>query len=179
MKKSTFILIWGGATGIAMIIFSQILYAAGAENSGIKSFGMLIFFLGLFLGILQFRKKANGGYLTFGEGFKTGFLMCLIITLLATIAIIINLQVYPDIIDKIRTAKLNGMINAGFSQADIQMRMPYIKMFTTPLAIVIFAIIGNLIGGTVFSLISAGLLARKKPIFDDTNEMPSNDIPQA
>jgi hypothetical protein len=72
MKKSTVILMWGGGTGLASVIFYQILYATGQENSGLRWLNMLILFLGLFIGTMKFRNNANGGYMTFGQGFKTG-----------------------------------------------------------------------------------------------------------
>ena len=179
MKKSTAILIWGGIPGITSVIFYQVLYATGQENSDIRWFNLLILFLGLFIGTMQYRNKVNGGYLTFGEGFKAGMLMVLIITLLATIATIVDLQLHPDFMDKILAQSRDRMINRGMSEDQIEMNMKYTKMFTTAPMIVIFTIVGSLFGGAIFSLITAGLSTRKKPIFDDANEMPGNETPQA
>lgn len=179
MKKSTTILVWGGGTGLASVIFYQILYATGQENGGVRYFNLLILFLGLFIGTMQFRNKVNGGYLTFGEGFKTGFFMVLIITALATIATIVDLQLHPDFIQKILEQSRDSMINKGMTEDQIEIGLHYTQMWTTPLIITLFTILGSLLGGSIFSLISAGLCTRKKPIFDDANEVSGNDIPQA
>jgi len=179
MKKSTVILMWGGLTGVVSVIFYQILYATGQENSGLRWFNLIILFLGLFIGTMQFRNKVNGGYLTFGEGFKTGFLMVLIITLLTVIATTIQLQLHPDFIDKILAQSRDNMINKGMTDEQIEMGMKYTKMFTSAPMIIIFTILGSLFGGAIFSLITAGLCSRRKPLFDEANEMPSGDVPQA
>ena len=179
MKKSTAILIWGGGTGLTSVIFYQILYATGQENSGLRWFNMLILFLGLFIGTMQFRNKVNGGYLTYGQGYKAGMLMVLVITLLATIATVIDLQLHPDFIDKIISQARDNMINKGMSEDQIEMSLKYTRMFTTTPMLIIFTILGSLFGGAIFCLITAGLCTRKKPIFDDANDVSANDMPQA
>lgn len=179
MKKSTVILMWGGATGLASVIFYQILYATGQENSGLRWINVLIVFMGLFIGTKIYRDKANGGYLTFGEGYKAGFLMVLIGTVLSLIATIIDLQLHPDFIDKIIAQSRDGMINKGMSEDQIEMSLKYVRMWTTTPMIILFTILGSLVFGAIISLITAGINTKKKPIFDDTNEVPANEIPQA
>jgi len=179
MKKSTAIILWGVITGVVSIIFSQILYATGQDNSGLKWFSMLILFLGIFIGTMQYRNKANEGYLTFGQGFKAGFLMAIIITVLTTIAMLVDLQIHPEMIDKILELKQTDMVNQGLPQDQIDMRMHYVRLFTTPIVMSILFIFFELLFGAILSLITAGLCTRNKPIFDNTNETPGTDTPQA
>jgi putative membrane protein (TIGR04086 family) len=175
MKKSTVILIWGGITGIASAIFYQILYATGQEDSQLRWLNILIIFLGLFIGTRQFRDKANEGYLTFGQGFKTGFFMVLIITLIGVIATIVDLQLHPDFVDKIVEKSKDSMINKGMSEDQIEMSLKYVKMWTTPAMIILFVIVGSLISGAILSLITAGISTKAKPIFDDAGGAPGNE----
>lgn len=179
MKKSTVIILWGLITGVASVIFSQILYSTGQENSGLRWFNMLIMFIGIFVGTMQYRDKANGGYLTFGQGFKAAFFISLIITLVSTIAMIVDLQLHPEIIDKILTQSRDNMINKGMSDEQIETGLKYTKMFTTPFMLVLWTIVGGLFFSAILSLISAGLCSRNKPIFDNTNETSAADTPQA
>lgn len=179
MKKSTVIILWGIITGVTSIIFSQILYATGQENSGLRWFGMLIMFLGIFIGTMQYRNKANEGYLSFGQGFKAGFFMAIIITILTTIAFMVDFQLHPDMIDKILAQSRDNMINKGYSEEQIETGLRYTKMFTTPFMMVLWGILGGLFMGAILSLITAGLCTRNKPIFDNTNETPGTDTPQA
>jgi len=175
MKKSTVILIWGGITGIASAIFYQILYATGQEDSQLRWLNILIIFLGLFIGTRQFRDKANEGYLTFGQGFKTGFFMVLIITLIGVIATIVDLQLHSDFVDKIVEKSKDSMINKGMSEDQIEMSLKYVKMWTTPAMIILFVIVGSLISGAILSLITAGISTKAKPIFDDAGGAPGNE----
>lgn len=179
MKKSTVILLWGGGTGVVSVIFSQILYSIGQENSGLRWFNLLILFLGVFIGTMQYRDKANGGYLSFGQGFKAGFFMAGIITILSTIAMMVDLQLHPEIIDKMLSQSRDNMINKGMSEDQIETALKYTKMFTTPFMMVLWTLVGGAFFSAILSLITAGLCTRNKPIFDDTNETPvSTDAPQ-
>ncbi|HTB32903.1 MAG TPA: DUF4199 domain-containing protein [Bacteroidia bacterium] len=175
MKKSNVILMWGAITGIALVIFFQILKATGQEDSGFKWLNVLIMFLGLFIGTMQFREKANGGYLTFGQGYKTGFLMVLIITLLAVISTIVDLQIHPDFIDKILEQAKTNMINKGMPDDQIEIGMHYTRMFTTPVWIVVWVVIFDLLFGAILSLITAGINVKRKPIFDETDEVTNTE----
>jgi hypothetical protein len=179
MKKSNVILMWGAITGIALVIFFQILKATGQDDSGLKWFNVLIMFLGLFVGTMQVRDKANGGYISYGGGYKADFLMVLIITLLAVISTIVDLQIHPDFVDKILESARTNMINKGYDDQQIEISMHYTKMMTTPVWLVTWVVIFDLLFGAILCLITAGLCTKKKPIFDDLNEVPENNVPQA
>ena len=145
----------------------------------IRWFNVLISFLGLFIGTMQYRDKANEGYLTFGQGFKAGFLMTLINVGVAIIATLVDLQMHPDMIDKILAKAKNDMINKGMTDDQITMRMHYTQMWTTPAMMVVYVVFFGLLFGAILSLITGGLCAKKKPIFDDANGMQGNNTPQA
>ncbi len=174
MKKSTVILIWGGITAIVSTAFSQILYATGQDESPLKWINTALVFLGLLIGTFQVRSKSNGGYITYGEGFMAGFLMTCINTVVAVIATIVGLQIHPDMIDKIRERGLTDMINKGYDEKQIEMGKHMMETFTTPVAIVIEVIIITLFFGSLFSLITAAICNKKKPIFDDSDTTASN-----
>ena len=175
MKKSTIILTWGMGTSIISIIYSQILYAMGMENSGLREISFLIIFFGLFIGTLMVRNKVNGGYLTYGEGFKAGFLMSLIITILGIIALSVDLQIHKDMIDRIIEARQIDMINSGVPPDQLEMRMNFVRHITTPKWMIIGGFVFFLVLNTIFSLVTAGLCTRKKPIFDDTEEVANTE----
>jgi len=178
MKKSNVILLYGGLTAIASSIFYQVLSLSSDPNSGLRYFSYLILFLGLFVGLLQYR-KANGGYLKFGQGYGAAMLMTLIISVIAVVNFFIILKVQPDYIDKVMALAEQNMINKGMSQDQIDIGMKYAKMFTTPAALYFFCFIGSIFGGAILGLIAAGLTTKSKPMFEEANEIPSNDTPQA
>jgi len=174
MKKSNVILIWGVGTAVVTAIFSQVLSISDNPNSGVRYFAYLILFGGLFVGLLQYR-KANGGYLKFGEGFGAAMLMTLIVAFISVISLFIVLKSQPGYIDKILTLAQQNMVNKGFTQDQIDTNMKYARIFTTPRMLYIFSFIGSLIGGAIFSLIAAGLASKQKPIFEDADEMPNHE----
>jgi hypothetical protein len=175
MKKSTAILMWGAITGIILVIFYQILKVTGQEDSGFKWLNVVIMFLGLYIGTMQYRDKANGGYLTYGQGYKAGILMVLILTVFAIISTIVDLQIHPDFVDKIVEQAKTNMINKGYDEKQIEISLYYTRKFTTPTWIVIWVVIFDVFFGAILSLITAGICVKKKPIFDDVTELPIND----
>jgi hypothetical protein len=171
MKKSTIILTWGIGTGVASALFYQILYATGKEDSGLRWLNLLIVFLGLFIGTMMVRDKAQEGYMTYGQGFKTGFLMTLLITVISLIALIVDLQIHPDLVDKILAKAQNDMINKGANEQQIEMSMHYTRMMTTPVMLCIWTIVGGIFMGTILSLITAGVNTKKKPFMQEDDEV--------
>ncbi len=147
------------------------------ENSGLRWISVLLMFSGILFGTLQLRKKVNGGYLTYGQGFSAGFFMVLIITVVAVIATSIDIQLHPDYIKCLKQSRIN-MINKGYTDQQIEMSMHYAQKFSTPGWIAFWILLFDLFFGTIISLITAGIATKKKPIFDETDTAQSNDIPQ-
>jgi uncharacterized membrane protein YkvI len=174
MKKSTVIWLWGGGTGIVSVIFYQLLYATGSENSPVKWISLLILFLGIFVGTMQYR-KANEGYLTYGQGFKAGFFMISIYVVISLIATAINLQLHPDYVDKMLEQTRNNMINSGASEDQIDMTIAITRKWLTPTMMIISGLLGGLIFGCIVSLITAGLCTKKKPIFEENFPTTNTD----
>lgn len=174
MKKSTTIWLWGLITGIVSILFYQVLYSTGTEDTGVRWFNMLILFLGLFIGTMQYR-KANGGYLTYGQAYKAGFLILLIIAVLSTIAAIANIELHPDYIDKILAQSRDNMINKGMTDDQIQAGMKVARLFTSAPILTLLVLFSVLFFGAILCLITSGLCTRNKPMFEDTTNMPGNN----
>jgi hypothetical protein len=161
---------WGVITSVVNAIFYTILNGSDNPDSPMKWVSYIIFFLGLMMGTLQYRNKANGGFLSFGEGYKTGFLITLVISVLSTLYFFIYLQMHPDFITKMLEISKTKMINKGLTQDQIDMSMSYAKKFTSAPIMVVFGFVGNIIVGAILSLLSAGITAKAKPLIEeDTN----------
>src|ERR1700733_6628394 len=102
MKKSTVIVRWGIITAIVMSLFSYVMYATGASftNKSLSYLSYVIMLGGMIMAMRQFRDKVNGGYASFGEQYKIGILMVLIISAITTIYFLIFLQLSSDFITK-------------------------------------------------------------------------------
>src|ERR1700730_16522645 len=100
MTKSKVIIMWGIITGVVEIIFYQLLNLSGNTSGGLQSISYLILLGGLIGGMMQFRNKVNGGYATFGELYKVGMLMTLILSVITVAHLLIYMQINHGFIDK-------------------------------------------------------------------------------
>ncbi len=120
MKRSNVILVWGIGTGLATVAFSQIISATGHEEIGREVFQLPdIIFRVIHSGTMKVRDKANGGYISYGQGFKVGFLITLIIAGISVIAFIIDMQIHPGLIDKIREHAQDRLVNKGSTNSQV------------------------------------------------------------
>lgn len=118
----------------------------------------------LYMGIKEFRDKFNGGSLTFGKGFKIGFL---IVTISTVIFAIFTFIYYSYIIDYsiIENLSINESIkymkDKKMSEEQIKQSLVYTRKFLTiNFAIISIVIIGIVIG-SIFSLILAAILKKE------------------
>ncbi len=160
-QKSTFIpaLQFGLLTGLAMIVYTLIMYLAGVDmKSSWNLIGYLIFIGGLYWGITNIREKQLEGVMSYGKAFGVGFQIAFFTAILVGIFTFFYLK-YID------TAALSNTIseaenkilssNPNISDADLQKALDMMKMFATPVLRAIIGFIWFLISGTVFSLIIA------------------------
>jgi hypothetical protein len=169
MKKSSAIIMWGVITALSSIVYYWVTNISGVPNKSTQWIGYIIFFAGLLVGTLQYRNKANGGYVSFGEAYKVGILMTLIIAVLGTINFLVFLQIQPDFPAKILEQSRIDMVNKGMSADQIDMGLKYASKFMTSQMMIIFGIIGQIIGGAILSLLSAGIAAKPKPLIEEDN----------
>jgi hypothetical protein len=168
MKKSTVIIMWGVITGVVDCVFYQFLNMSDNMNSSLRYISWVLIFAGLLVGTLQYR-KANDGYASFGEGYKAGILMTLIISVIATLGFVIFLQMHPDFMQKMMDQQRIAMVNRGMTSDQIDKAMGYAKMFTSPGVMIVFSILGCILTGAIMSLLSSGIAARNKPLIEDDN----------
>ena len=91
------------------------------------------------------------------------------------ISTIVDLQMHPDFIDKILEQAKTNMINKGMPEDQIEISMHYTQKFVTPVWIVIWVVIFDVFFGAVLSLITAGICVKKKPFFDDSEEVTTTE----
>ena len=167
MKKSSVILIWGIITSIVYIALSQVINNSDNPSGGLKWVGFLIFFAGLFAGTLQYRNKASGGYVSFGEAYKAGILITLIIAVLSTASFAIFLQMHPEFLTKMLVQAQAQMVNKGMTPEQMEMGLKFQHALMTPVAMSLMGFIASIITGAILSLLSAGICAKKKPLIEE------------
>lgn len=165
-KPSTakFALKWGLITGVALIIYSTILYTVGGmANTSLTMLVYVIIAALLTLGIREF-KKLNGGYLTIGEGVGLGALLSAVSGILSSAysvlyTTVIDPSVREQILNQVR-AKMEDQGNLTDEQIDQALEIS--QKFQTPGLQLIFGILGSILVGVIFSLIISAIMRHKK-----------------
>ena len=128
---------------------------------------MVIAFLMVFFGVKSYRDNVAGGSVTFGRAFIVG----LMITLVASACYVATWQlVYhklaPDFVDKyaayaMEKAKKNGATDAQIAAQKKEMA-DFIELYRNPLINIAIPLLEPLPVGLVFTLVTAGVLSRKR-----------------
>ena len=161
-------LTYGLILGGVGIIFALMLYSLDLHYQGgmsVLAVSVLITLAAVILGMIQFR-KANNGFMSFGQALKVGVGICLIGGI---IGILFN-QLIANVIDpemmtkamEYQRGQLMATTKMTPSQIDAQLEMG--KKFTTPGMQIMFGLIYVVVSGFLFSLIPALVLKKKENI---------------
>lgn len=160
-QKSTFsfALQFGLLTGLALIVFTLILYLAGVGDKSPVHFISLVIYIGMiYWGITNIRDRQLEGVMSYGKAFGTGFWITLFTAILVGVFAFFYLK-YIDTaaLTRAMTAAENKILaaNPNISDADLDKALSMAKTFSTPTFSAIGQFVGNLLIGTVFSLIIA------------------------
>jgi hypothetical protein len=150
----------------ALTLYSLVLFLLDVSyDSKLTYLSYLILAFGLFWAIFSYRNKQEGGFITYGEVFKYGFFVGLVISIIVGIYTFIYVKyINPGIIDDIMVKAEEDMLtrNPNMSDEQIEKGLSYVEMFTSPVIMAVFGFFGNLVASTVISLIIAIFAKRKK-----------------
>lgn len=132
------------------------------QTSGINYIKYIPYIGFMLLAQKEYREQL-GGYLSFGEGFLTGFKYTVITAVLIALFTyiywtVLSPQVFQQIMDTSR-AKLEAKGNLTDDQINTALS------FTTPGFTSALIVVGSLIVGTILALIGAAILKKDKPSF--------------
>lgn len=153
----------GLVTSIVITYAFQFLNAD--PNSPIKYLNLIPFVIFLFLAQKEY-KDLLGGYMTFGEGFLSGFLYAVFAGVLSAIFTYLYYAILsPEMVDKILAASQSKLAEGGMSQDQIDKAMDisrkYFAVFGT-----LGALFGSAIMGAIVALIGAAIFKKERSAFD-------------
>ncbi len=164
----TFGLIAGALLSVMMFIALKFQDQIGFDRGAIVGYtSMVIAFLMVFFGVKSYRDNVADGSVTFGRAFKVGFL----ITAVATVCYVVSWQVVyyqfmPDFDDKYTAYALEQARKSGATEAQIAEKTKemadFWEMYKNPLVNIAFTAIEPLPVGLVFTLVTAGVLGRRR-----------------
>jgi amino acid transporter len=166
----TFGLIAGAILSAMMLLTLPFQDRIGFDRAAVIGYtSMVLAFLMVFFGVKSYRDNAAGGSVTFGRAFQVG----LLITAVATVCYVATWQlVYyrfaPDFVDKYAAYKVEKARESGATEVQIAeetTKMAEFKeMYENPLVNIAFTLLEPLPVGLVFTLVTAGVLSRKRRV---------------
>jgi hypothetical protein len=174
MKKIvlTFGLIAGAMLSAMMLMTLPFLDKIGFDKGEIIGYTtMVLAFLMVYFGVRSYRDNVAGGSIKFGRAFLVG----LMITAVATVCYVVTWEVIyykvaPDFGDKYATYAIEKAKKSGATDAQITVltkeMTEFKEMYKNPLVNIAFTLLEPLPVGLVFTLVSAGVLSRKRRAID-------------
>lgn len=166
----TFGLIAGAILSVMMLVTIPFQDQIGFDKGAIIGYTtMVLAFLMVFFGVKSYRDNVAGGSVSFGRAFKVGIL----ITLVASVCYVATWQVIyykiaPDFMDKYSAYAMEQAKASGATEVQIATQKKdmdeFMEMYKNPLVNIAFTFIEPLPVGIVFTLVTAGVLSRKKRI---------------
>jgi hypothetical protein len=134
-------------------------------NSPVKYLNFLPFIAFLFLTQKEYKDQLDG-YMTFGEGFLSGFLYAVFIGVLSAIFTYVYYAILsPEMVDKILVASQTKMTEQGLSQEQIDKAMEISRKYFAVFGAV-GALFGSAILGAIVALIGAAIFKKERSPLD-------------
>lgn len=154
---------WGVITGLALIVYSTLLYTLGQMTNGwLTVIIYVIIAVGLILGMREYR-TLNGGYLNFGEGVGLGALLSAVAGLLSSAyTVLYSTLIDPGMQERVMEQMREQLENQGMSDEQIEQAVGIAQTFQSPGLQFIIGIFGTIFIGVVFSLVIAAILRQSK-----------------
>lgn len=163
----------GVILGLISAVFGVIsLLTASYGNFLYGALGFVVMIVLVVLANKDF-KKQNGGYMSYGQGFKISFLTILVSTLVSGLITFIYLEVVdPEAIESIRQSKIEmvekvaGWFGAQMPEEQMDEAVAKIEAETTPFGTFKEGLMGALFLGLILGLIIPAFTRRSRPAYD-------------
>ena len=154
---------WGGILGIALILFTLVLFLTdNVGNPGLGFVSYAISIGGLLLAMRDYRTQ-NGGFMRYGEGVSVGTLTAALSGLLSSLFYVF----YTTVIDTGVTQRMLDQMrerseDSGLTDEQIDQQMSVMELFQSPGLVFVVGVISAAITGLLLSLLIAAFMRRNK-----------------
>ncbi|MBS2213434.1 DUF4199 domain-containing protein [Carboxylicivirga mesophila] len=161
---------YGLYMGLALVVYSLIIYLVGLTgNKAAGWVSYIIIIAMLAFAMMNFRDKVNGGYLRYGQGVGLGILTALYGGILSSIFTFILVKyIDPGVIEQIVNQAMEEAMAGGANEEALAMAEKMVRMFTSPIAMLLMGIVGSAFIGAIISLILAAIFKKEPPVFEPT-----------
>jgi tetrahydromethanopterin S-methyltransferase subunit F len=164
---------YGVLFGILMVLEFVILYVMDIDpitnpSAGIviNTMNYLVFPVSIItIGCLNYKKKLNEGFISFGECLKIGVTICLIAGLIYGIFSVVFNMIFPEFMEEIlkKTKQVMLQQNPTLTTAQLDMAMSMTKKFMSPALMVPVTIAMYSFIGLIYSLIIGAFVKNDNP----------------
>ncbi len=161
-------LTYGLYLGLALVVYSLILYLAGLTGNKAAGWVTYLIMIGMLaFTMINYREKVNGGFLKYGQGVGLGVLTAVYGGVLSAIFSFILIKfIDPGIVEQIVNQAMEEAMASGANEQALEMAEKMVRMFTSPTAILLMGVVGSAFMGAIFSLILAAIFKKEPPMFD-------------
>ncbi len=158
---------WGLISAILIIVYTVGLYITGHfKTPALSWIPFLLLLFGIVMSLREF-KFTNNNFMSFSEGLGLGTLMSAVCGLIAAIFNYIYITfIDTTIIQQMREMQVEQLEQQGLSSEQIEQAMEIATRFATPGLTFLFAVIGYILFGFVFSLVVSAIVKNSKPELD-------------
>lgn len=152
--------------GAVYAAYSILQFATGlAGRSGLGLISIIIFVILLVFALRSFR-AANGGYMTFGQGFLIGFLVSYISTLISSTLTCIYLTfVDGSALERLTQQTIEQLAaNPAINSETLEMMTSLFEKIYTPVGLLMLGICTGLFSSIFYALILSLFLKKARPI---------------
>ena len=161
-------LIGGAITSVLMVLAMRFQDEIGFEYGVYVGYAsMVLAFMMVYFGVRSYRENVAGGTISFGRAFKVGILITAV-TIACYVATwqVVYYKFMPDFGDKYTAYVLEDARRKGATEAELAARTAEMEkaweLYANPLVNIAFTTLEPLPVGLLFTLITAGLLSRKR-----------------
>jgi hypothetical protein len=169
MNKLKLSLNYGTIAGLAVFSVFLINYLIGFNPLGNASWlGAWIPFVFIYLTIKNARKKYYDGFITYGQAFKSSFVMILVYATLGNMLNLLFLSfAAPQIFDEFMAQTMGEMEKVeSFLSPEMYDKMMEEFEKSTPSSIMFSNVFNQIFGGTILALIFAAFMKKNPSIFE-------------
>lgn len=144
-----------------MVVLSLALYLGGLMyKPGLAYVAQLPFLVAIIMNAIAY-SKANGGYVTFGNVFGSGFKLSMVVAIIMTAWSVICIYAFPEM--KVQAMEMTKVKMAENPQVTDEQIETFMNMWNKGYnyIMVATAIFGTLIMGAIFALIGAAVAEKK------------------
>ncbi len=155
---------YGLILGVVSIVYFLLLTILSVDMTGpIKYVSYLMAAAFIFLAHKYFKDNGDG-FMGYGQGIGIAFWMSIISSVISSVFTFIYIKfVDSGFIDALKEKQLEQFQEKGMTDQQIDQAMSFSDMFMTPGAILIFGLVGGILGTVIIALIVTIFTQKKAP----------------